>query len=96
MNTKTFTTDELTVIILPDHRHTLNTWLNRGDGVAIYRNLNHGTDGVGYGEYQFISYGSRASILETATPPTYLPDIAGMFNAGYRLEGVYHGQPLGE
>jgi len=91
---KTFTADELTVIILPDHRHTLNTWLNRGDGVAIYRNLTVGP--LNSNEYKFLSYGSKACMLATETPPKHLPDMHGIYNAGFELQGVYYGEPLGE
>jgi hypothetical protein len=70
----------------------MNTWLARGDGVAMYENqaLGH----PGQGDRQFISYGSPAAQLETPDPPRQLPDIGGRINWPYQLVGTYRGEPL--
>ena len=65
----------------------INTWLERGDGVAIYRNedLSHRDVGL----MQFVSYGSPAAQLEDEEPPKQLPDIGGSINWRYQLWATF-------
>lgn len=69
---------------------TINRWLERGDGVAVYRNV--ALDSALAGHRQFVSYGSSAAQLETDSPPTQLPDIGGAVNWRYQLAGTYRGK----
>jgi len=71
---------------------TINVWLERGDGIAIYQNhdLGHPT----LGDYQFASFGSQAAQLEVDEPPTTMPDIGHQINWRYQLVGTYRGEPL--
>lgn len=43
-------------------RHTINRWLERGDGVAVYQNEDLGHPELG--KRQFVSFGSRNAQLE--------------------------------
>jgi hypothetical protein len=90
---KQFTADEVweilgefeggpTVII-----NTINGWLERGDGVAVYRNQDLGHPDVGH--LKLMSYGSVLAQIESDEPPTTLPDIGNAINWRYQLEGVY-------
>ena len=69
-----------------------NRWLERGDGIAVYRNEDLGHPEVG--TIQFVSYGSEAAQLEVDEPPQTLPDIGGRINWRYRLVAAYRGEPL--
>jgi hypothetical protein len=89
---RTFTPDEVRELIDPAHLPTVNRWLTRGDGVAIYRNHDLGSRDVGH--VKATSYGSPAAQLETDTPPQTLPDIGHSINWRYQLEGVYRGGTL--
>jgi hypothetical protein len=62
-------------------------WLNRGDGIAVYENVDLGHRELGH--RQWISYGSPEAQLEVDTPPRILPDIGARINWRYALEGVY-------
>lgn len=66
---------------------TVQRWLNRGDGIAVYENHDLGHPELGH--RKFMSYGSSAAQLETDTPPERLPDIGGAINWRYQLVGVY-------
>lgn len=68
-------------------RATIEGWLERGDGIAIYRNIEFGHSH--FGHRQFVSYGSRKAQLETDEPPKRLPDIGGRINWRYHLEGAF-------
>ena len=89
---KQFTRTELEEILGPEFWPTINLWLGRGDGVAIYENQNLGCSS--HGEKQFVSYGSPHCQLETKEPPQRLPDIGGHINWAFQLVGVYRGQYL--
>lgn len=65
----------------------MNRWLERGDGVAIYRNEDLGHPHLGH--RQFVSYGSPEAQIVDAFPPTRMPDIGGAINWRYQLEGTY-------
>lgn len=71
---------------------TVNKWLERGDGVAIYENkdLSHPE----CGRRKFVSFGSSACQLEGEEAPKRLPDIGGEVNWRYQLIGVYRGEKL--
>lgn len=72
---------------------TMNVWLARGDGIAVYTNEDMGHPELG--DKRFVSYGSPAAQLETDTPPVQLPDgIGGSVNWRYRLTGTYRSTHL--
>lgn len=94
--TKQFTAEELSAYIArqygwqaPAAVMKANTWLARGDGVAVYENEDMGSQGVG--ECKLVSYGSTTAQLETPEPPVRLPDIGGTINWRYQLHGTYEG-----
>lgn len=70
----------------------VNRWLKRGDGIAVYENLDMSHPDVGH--RMFISYGSPMAQLEQPEPPKTLPDIGGHINWRYQLQGVYRGDLL--
>lgn len=71
---------------------TMNKWLARGDGVAVYRNEDLGHPDIGH--HQFVSYGSAQAQLETDIPPHQMPDIGNKINWRYQLLGTYRGEAL--
>lgn len=68
---------------------TIERWLERGDGAAVYRNV--ALDSPELGAVQVASFGSPGAQLEVAVPPEVLPDIGGAVNWRYRLEATYRG-----
>lgn len=76
----------------PEVRARFNNWLERGDGVAVYRNVDLGHPDLGH--RKFVSYGSFAAQLEAEVAPERLPDIGGEINWRYTLEGTYKGELL--
>lgn len=74
------------------HRATVNRWLARGDGAALYRNQDMNSADLGH--EKLVSYGSPTAQLEGAIPPARLPDIGREINWRYMLVGVYWGDPL--
>lgn len=91
--TKEFTAAELAEIAGDDEvREAVNRWLARGDGVAVYQNVDLGHPQIGH--RQFASFGSPVALFETAEPPVQLPDVGDQINWRYRLEGTYRGEPL--
>ena len=89
---KTFTTDEIKKLLDYNFWSTVNAWIIRGDGIAVYQNT--ALDSLQAGERQFVSFGSSVCQLEAKEPPQRLPDIGGHINWRYQLEGVYHGKLL--
>jgi hypothetical protein len=75
-----------------EHVATMNDWLDRGDGVAVYRNMDLGHPDVGH--VQVVSFGSPDAQIEAAVPPRVLPDIGGQINYRYYLQGTYRGDSL--
>lgn len=75
-----------------DAARQMNIWLERGDGVAIYENVELGHPGLGH--KQFVSFGSPKAQLEVDDPPTRMPDIGATVNWRYQLKAVYRGMPL--
>lgn len=71
---------------------TINRWLARGDGAAVYENHDLGHPMAGH--IQVASYGSDAAQLETDDPPERLPDIGHQINWRYMLIGTYRGDPV--
>ena len=71
----------------------LNRWLARGDGIAVYENVDLGHPELGH--KQFVSYGSPSAMLEREEAPHRLPDIGGAINWRYALVGTYRGDTLG-
>lgn len=73
----------------------INGWIDRGDGLAIYRNEDLGHPLLGH--LQFVSFGSPAAQLEVLTAeelPERLPDIGGRINWRYCLIGYLRGEHL--
>lgn len=64
-------------------------WITRGDGVAIYRNMDLGHRDNG--ALKIASFGSSLAQIETDEEhlPTTLPDIGGVINWRYQLVGWY-------
>lgn len=74
---------------------TVNTWLERGDGVAIYENQDLGHWALGH--KIFLSFGSTDAQIERssdlpASCPIELPH--GMMAWRYQLVGTYRGESL--
>ncbi|HXU02717.1 MAG TPA: hypothetical protein VN903_17250 [Polyangia bacterium] len=90
--TKSYTRDEVRALVPTQHHATVNRWLARGDGIAIYSNHDLGSRDIGH--QQFVSFGSAAAQLETDPPPSRLPDIGAAINWRYYLEGTYRGEQL--
>lgn len=76
--------EDLFEVLAPVHHATVRRWLDRGDGVAVYRN--RAFDSSAFGCRKFVSYGSGQAQLETDDPPQRLPDIGGSINWPYLLE----------
>lgn len=70
----------------------INLWLARGDGVAVYENMDLGHRELGH--RQFISYGSAAAAIQGYAPPERLPDFPQRINWRYCLIGVFQGASL--
>lgn len=70
----------------------INLWLARGDGVAVYENMDLGHRELG--QRQFVSFGSAAAQIESYAPPEKLPDIGNRINYRYYLVGVFQGPSL--
>ena len=66
---------------------TITKWVVRGDGVAVYENVEIGNPEAGH--HQYLSFGSKAAQLESVMPPEQLPDIGGAINWRYRLIGYF-------
>lgn len=108
MTTKTkYTKDEISEILsdqfddlddvslLADAIRKINRWLARGDGVAVYENVDLGHPFLGH--KQFLSFGSDAAILEVEREedlPDRLPDTPTTINWRYYLQGTYRGEAL--
>jgi hypothetical protein len=88
-----YTLDEIRALIDPVGATVIvNRWLARGDGIAVYRNVDFGSSE--FGDTKFVSYGSPAAQLEVDVPPQTLPDIGNVINWRYQLQGVYKGGAL--
>ena len=90
---KSFTGPELSAMIGAANMPIVQRWLDRGDGVAVYRNHDFGA--TMFNCTVMMSYGSPAAQIEAAEPPEQMPDT-GMFGTpwAYRLEGVARGVVL--
>ena len=69
---------------------TIDGWIERGDGCAIYKNMEIGHPDAGH--IKFMSYGSANAQLETAEPPQTAPDIGDEINWRYQLFDTYTGE----
>lgn len=102
--TTEYTAEELALELagagLLNHLERINCWLERGDGIAVYENVELGHPHLGHRQY--VSYGGPAAQLEVdelvgpltwdyKTPPERLPDIGTAINWRYRLVGYYRG-----
>lgn len=65
----------------------IDQWVGRGDGCAVYRNEDLGSQALGH--LKFVSFGSDACQLPVPVPPARLPDIGGDINWRYVLYGTY-------
>jgi len=90
--TKHLTPDEARAIVPEKYHPTVNRWLRRGDGLAVYENHDLGSPEMGHRQYA--SFGSAAAQLETQAPPDRLPDMGQRINWRYVLVGVYRGGTL--
>lgn len=72
-------------------RITIQRWLDRGDGAAVYQN--HAMNHSKCGHTKVVSFGSPKAQIETDEPPERLPDIGGEINWMYRLIGTCKEQP---
>jgi len=81
------TRNEVADLVGPFNMELIEKWLERGDGVAVYRNMDLGHPEVG--RVQAVSFGSPAAQLETNDPPETMPDIGGAINWRYQLIGIY-------
>jgi hypothetical protein len=81
--------EELYTLGALDH---INGWLVRGDGVAVYENMD--MESMSFGARKYVSFGSADAQLETNTPPQRLPDIGGQINWRYQLVGSHRGSVL--
>lgn len=70
----------------------VNTWLLRGDGVAVYEAK--AMDRLDLGARKYVSFGSPEAQLEVNVPPQRLPDIGNEINWQYQLVGSWRGFPL--
>jgi len=86
------TADEVRERLDPEHYEQVNTWLARGDGVAIYENEDLGHPQLGH--VKAVSYGSIAAWLGIVAPPRILPDTPTELNWRYCLIGTYKGEAL--
>ena len=77
--------DEIAERALP----LLKSWLERGDGIALYEN--RAIDSTHVGAKKWVSYGSSRAQLETDEPPRRLPDIGKQINWAYQLVGTCRG-----
>lgn len=85
MGMKEFTSIEETGLHA-DHYATVQKWLDRGDGCAVYENAELGHPALG--SRKFVSFGSEQAQIEADTPPQTLPDIGGSINWRYQLVGI--------
>lgn len=69
----------------------INRWLARGDGVAVYENVELGHPWAGHRQY--VSFGGPEAQIP-GDPPTKMPDIGPMLNWRYQLVGTYRGEAL--
>lgn len=67
----------------------MSSWLERGDGIAVYENQDLGS--AEWGHKKFVSFGSKQAQLEVPEPPKRLPDIGGMIHWRYELIAVCRG-----
>ncbi len=84
--------DELRESLDQKHWPTVNRWLKRGDGVAVYEN--RVLDSSTRGHRKYVSFGSEMAQLEVEQPPEELPQIGQQINWMYRLIGMYRGESL--
>ena len=62
---------------------TIDRWLARGDGVAVYEN--HDLGHADHGSCMIVSFGSPAAQIEAPVPPHVLPDTPREVNWRYCL-----------
>lgn len=84
---KNMTFDEISADVeIAASKYTLQRWLDRGDGIAMYENM--AMDSMNIGHKKWVSYGSPSAQIEMDEPPQRLPDIGGQINWAYQLVGV--------
>lgn len=85
-------TSKYSLAELDDMLPKLNTWLERGDGVAVYENEELGHPQAGH--VQICSFGSADAQIESELPPQRMPDIGPHINWRYSLLMAYKGEPV--
>ena len=85
MTAPEMTEEEMLELLNPMYHGMVQRWLDRGDGVAVYKNADLGHPDLGH--MQFVSFGSEKAQLEVDEPPQRMPDIGGAINWRYQLEG---------
>lgn len=83
---KKYTEEELFSMLDEEHHALVRSWLERGDGVAVYENV--ALDSANAGHKQFCSYGSVKAQIEDFAPPKQMPNIGSAINWRYMLAGV--------
>ena len=78
--------DELTKDLDEGSRALIQGWLERGDGVAVYENVDLGHPELGH--LQFVSFGSPEAMLP-GEPPSLMPDIGTAINWRYTLKAKF-------
>lgn len=92
---KCFTRREMREMFEKDICASVNAWLLRGDGAAVFENADLGSTGLGH--RKLVSFGKEPSAFIVSSEdelPSTLPDINGAINWRYQLIGIYKGEPL--
>jgi hypothetical protein len=105
MTTTTFTADDLLGFLAIDHMdeddadalisrdlRKMNSWLERGDGLAVYENHDLGHPALGHKVY--LSFGSPAAQIESDDLPQFCPVNLphGLMAWRYVLVGTLQGE----
>lgn len=92
---KVLTRDEMREMLGPNLWPAVDKWLIRGDGIAVYENVDLGSSDLGH--RKFVSFGSPAAQIEcgdVTLVPDRLPDIGSQINWRYQFIGSYRGETL--
>jgi hypothetical protein len=80
--------------MVAENVRAVNTWLGRGDGIAVYENHDLGHPGLGH--KVFLSFGSPDAQIESDDLPQFCPIQLphGLMHWRYVLVGTYRGDSL--
>lgn len=84
--TETWTEAELFAAFDESCHPVLRRWLARGDGAAVFENVDVGHPDSGH--LKALSYGSPLAQLEVDSPPEQMPDVGRDINWRYRLKAM--------